>query len=315
MNDIILTFRGENCSLFHSDDFIVENIENLTWGQNELALTENPYLAGDTVQNNRGMARDITISLKPTKDKGEYGDIIHKFARMQGSEVTLTWKDRTIPSYTYFSFLPHTEENLVDPLVTDLTISGKVKEFETPRFENGVLVNFTVHCSDPYWKAETQAIHLSRQTTPEFAYFCNYSEVKTGLVIDVPDFSLPSNNDYINIDFNVYDEANMFTIRLINLTNGSVGGDFFRAVFEKGKVTLLLGDDEYSATNASTEVGWKIFRQRRIGENAYQPYEVTEFPYFPFSESSEQVVLLVTQLLSGATIQPEATIKQTPCFL
>lgn len=317
MTDIILKWNNEQFSLFHSDDFVVQNIENLTWAQNDLSLTTNPYLAGDTVQNNVGGARDITVTLKPTKDKGDYNDLIHKLARIHGKEVSLVWKNRVIPSFFYYMGDEHTDEHLVAPLETDLTISGVVNEFESQRFDDGVIITFNVHCSNPYWTStEAQGGGASGN---EAGTINNYSEMPTGLKIEIPNFSFANNTDDYDISI-FYGEAGDYEYQydiefypLAGYTNASSTVKFF-ATFEKGKVSLKRGTDEASADDMSTKIGWKVLRAELSG-TSYTAVEVTEFPQMPLSVAQEQLTFFVYHLGASAGTETTAYLSHYPMFI
>lgn len=320
MNDIIIKWNNEQFSLFNSDDFVVQNIENLTWAQNELSLTTSSYLPGDTVQNNVGTARDITITLKPTKGKGDYNDIIHKLARMHGKEVTLVWKNRVIPSYFYDVYQEHTEENLIAPLETDLIITGIVNEFESQRFEDSVIITLNVHCSNPYWTTQ-EPISSTVVSSLDEGTFNNYSELPTGIKIEIPDFQFSSTDPNVsyyqlfilngeNADFGTGYEIDFFPLPGYSNASGTVN---FWATFEKGKISLKRGTTESTATNISAKVGWKVLKAEKISPGTYVGYEVTEFPCMPLSVTQDQLTFSLNATNAGSSTQ--VTISHYPMFI
>jgi len=137
MNDIILggTNTGTEYNLFHNDDFEVSNIENLTWSEYELSTSTNPFKSGDTIQNQRGLARDISIELKPIKDKGNFSKILNDLMKFVGDDVYLQWLNQEC-----------------DGITSDWVIYGVMDSIEVPRFSNDVRATLNIHCSDPYWR-------------------------------------------------------------------------------------------------------------------------------------------------------------------
>lgn len=138
MNDIILggTNTGTEYNLFRNDDFEVSNIDNLTWSEYELSTSTNPFESGDTIQNQRGLARDISIELKPIKDKGNFSKILNDLLKFVGDGVYLQWLNQEC-----------------DGITSDWVIYGVMDSIDVPRFSNDVRATLNIHCSDPYWRS------------------------------------------------------------------------------------------------------------------------------------------------------------------
>ena len=135
-------YLGQNwydIPLFNNDKFKVDSAENLRWGTKELALQTNPYIDGDSIQNIRGISRDIEFTIKPIDDIGDFSSIFDDFARFLGKPVTLEWKNRTTPSGT-----------------AEVKITGLMTECEAPLTENDTKITFTIHCKDPYWEGAAE---------------------------------------------------------------------------------------------------------------------------------------------------------------
>lgn len=137
MNDIILggTNTGTEYNLFRNDDFEVSNIDNLTWSEYELSTSTNPFTSGDKIQNQRGLARDISIELKPIKDKGNFSKILNDLMKFVGDDVYLQWLNQEC-----------------DGITSDWVIYGVMDSIDVPRFSNDVRATLNIHCSDPYWR-------------------------------------------------------------------------------------------------------------------------------------------------------------------
>lgn len=326
MNDILLKFNTESYSLYNSSDFIVENIENLSWAQNTLSTTSSPFLAGDTVQNNVGMPRDITITLKPTEDKGNYGGLVHKFARMQGKTVQLVWKNREMKSFTYDFNEAHIPANEYPPLVSDLMIEGVVNEFDTPRFENKVGVVFNIHCSNPYWQT-LNPIYINTNTDPNhMTAACNYSEVKTGYQIFIPNFYIDNINEYYEFWINgsgTADEKANYDLRIYPKyipASGDISGAMGIITMEKGNVSIRLAETNTEegrkyAADITDKVSWKMFRDKKTAPSTYQRYETIEFPYFPVSTKNEPILLEAVFVDSLGTHHIGTQISYNPKFI
>lgn len=127
-----------------NDDFVVSNIDGIRIGQLELATQTSTYGMGDTIVNQRLMPRDITVSLKPLKGKGDYTPIYEQFSKRLGKECYLIWKDRETADGTFTMF-----------------IKGVMTECELPMFEQNNEVTFTLHCETPLWEALANTVTFS----------------------------------------------------------------------------------------------------------------------------------------------------------
>lgn len=169
--DLTLTIHnfvnsGVNINLKNNNKFVVENIENLTWGSYEIAATTNPFLDGDMVQNAKATPRDIEFTLKPTQGKGDYDDVIHELSRGINKNCTLSWKKK----------VSGTEETW--------TIDGIMQEFEVERYSEDTRIKFTLHCSNPFWKGRT--VTLSFVGGANWVDNAGTGAVNTGVSGDIP---------------------------------------------------------------------------------------------------------------------------------
>lgn len=302
MKDIILKWGAFELSLFNSSIFKVENIENLTWGSSELATTVNPYLPGDNIQNSRPMPRDITITLVPLEDKGDYSDLIHQIARLYNKEVTLVWKNRVIPplisGYT--------------SLTTDLQISGTLNEFETPRFgKESVKLVFNIHCSNPFWSAIQETEVSLSHTSLISAYFCNYSEIDAGFKLEFTSVQLSEESPYIRVDIEGTPIA--FQFYITSATPGVYPSDGYLCLtFEKGNVSLVAGSSKETAANAANRYKWSVYKGVRISLEE-QRYSYTPFNGIPLIPTSTQrcYLLIIGNRIGASLSRPYSTAKLT----
>lgn len=278
MYNIILKWQTYEVSLFDNDEFIVENIENLTWANSELALTTNPYTAGDNIANARPMARDIGITIKPTSDKGDYSKLVHKLGRLFNKEVTLVWKDREIPANMTL------EGEEMEPLITDVQLSGIVNEFEAPRFDDSVRIQMNIHCPNPFW----ETVNAEEYSVPKSStsVFCPYTEVDCGITIGFisDDTYGIHGTDYFVMRFDYQTPDDSIPPTEINIKrrytdSGIIGESNMYATFEKGKVEIyeIYNGEKY---NYDKEFTFSFLRGVKTGENptTWQMEEINELP-------------------------------------
>lgn len=300
MYNIILKWQTYEVSLFNNDEFTVENIENLTWGNSELALTTNPYMPGDNIANAIPMARDIGITIKPTADKGNYDNLVHKLGRLFNKEVTLVWKDRVIPANMEFQ----SEE--MAALETDLQISGVVNEFDAPRFSDSVRIQLSIHCSNPFWEAEEQQAIASTGAT---YIACPYTEVDCGLTVGFDEGDYGVQSQTFSMDFHWEDES--ITPYYIELkrrtTEGVVSVDNIYVKIEKGKIKIYTLNDGVE-TDVSNFFTFTFYKGVKI-EGGWQAEQVNELPVMPTS------TVPFTLYAFFGTNRTDGTVKWKPLFL
>ena len=123
--------RGGVLSLAANPYFILTHIDGMTEGATSISSTTVGGVDGDTVNNVQANARPIIIDLR-VKDGVEVEVAKREILKVVKLKQigTLEWKqsDRTI------------------------TLSGIVESVEMPRWENGVTMQITMHCSQPFWE-------------------------------------------------------------------------------------------------------------------------------------------------------------------
>lgn len=266
MNDIILrgVYDSIQINLFKSDDFIVSNIENLTWTQYDLATTDSPFLDGDKVQNIRGLARDITVELKPRKDKGDFTNILNPILKLAGQEVVLIWKNQ-----------------ICDGETADWKINGIIDSIDPPRFEKDVRLTFNIHCSNPYW-------HSAGVTAQSDAN--GYVQLKgtapTKVNIYIPNGTIPSTN---------VEYPSGSTPPRLGISCGDTGWTFDRGnastltgsiMIVTTKDSPLLIETGYEPISVSVS-GVKHLETVKTPLKAFKPYKLSCTYWHPDHENSE----------------------------
>ena len=286
MFNISLNWDGLNLPLFESDEFICEKIENLTWGDSELATSTNPFRAGDIVQNSRPMPRDIVITLKPTSDKGDYTSLLHKLSRMFNKSVRLIWLNRLVKSFT----TEYGSTTQLPDITTTCEIDGIVNGLECPRFSDGVRIEINIHCGDPYWKATQRSANLSG------AELCLYSDVDPGFTMEINDFALTSTSAVYRLSIS-YDDSKSSRTLFLKAITAPVNADKLIVTYANNGVTIT--DD--NGVNYANRVRW-LFTNN-------------EFPNIPVRPRAAYVGMMKSETGSSNWTTVSGTLKWQPRLL
>lgn len=308
MKDLFIQCDTIEIPLFGSEDFVVDNIENLTWANTELSLATNPYRAGDIITNARGLARDVGITIKPLDKVGDFNNIVHKFARLVNQRIKLIWKNRSIPSLTLDR--GNVPPQYYDDLECDLVLFGAVNEFDVPRFSNDVRLSFNIHCENPYW----ETVEKYRVDTVDGGLatpFCAYTEVKTGIEIEIPDLHL-SSSETVRIEFesprDVTGKDIKWYIAISPLIQGTtINYAYNKFTFDNGKVTVMSGADEASAVYTGALFKWAVYwAAYNPNTETYEYHKTNNFPaLFPNTEQYYvRTVKNTTQIPSSISFKP-----------
>lgn len=286
MLNIQLIWDGLIVPLFGNDEFECEKIENLTWGEAELATSDNPFRAGDILHNSRPMPRDVTITLKPLKDKGDYTSLLHKLCRMYNKEVRLLWINRPIKAYTtaYGS-----TEQLPDITAT-CELTGIVNGIECPRFSDGVRIEINVHCSNPYWIGPQRSASISG------AELCLYSDVNPCFTIEINDFVLSNTSNTYRLSISFDDNKNGKTL-FIKAIRASVSADKLIITFSNYGVTIV--DD--TGRNLANKVRWT--------------FSDDEFPNIPIRTKASYIGMMRSDTGAGNWTTVSGTLKWKPLLI
>jgi hypothetical protein len=124
---ILRNEAGAELKLSGNPLFDLSHIEGLTKYAGSMASSASASSDGDTVTNVQAQPRDIVIDLT-IKDGVEVQsalDVIKTVVKPK-KKLTLIWNNRTI--------------------------EGIASDMDAPRFNNKVTLQFSLHCSDPWWR-------------------------------------------------------------------------------------------------------------------------------------------------------------------
>lgn len=201
--------RGDSISLSNNNDFHLTHIDGQTVAAASVASTVIGGVDGDTVSNMQADARTIVIDLriKNGVDVEEAKRRILRVVKLKQSG-SLVWEQNS----------------------RTVEIKGKVESVEMPRWENGIVMQITLHCSQPFWEdienvvqqiSEAINLHYFTDSATEMLFFpddgipfgeydtaraknfFNEGDVSVGLEIDIIALSTVTNPI-------IYDEAGNF---------------------------------------------------------------------------------------------------------
>ena len=127
----LISNRGDILPLFDNPYFVLTNVDGMTNASTAISSTTIGGIDGDTVNNVQAQPRSIVFDLwiKNGIDVEAAKRYILSFAKLK-QKVSLEWErlGRTVP------------------------ISGVVEAVDMPRFNNGVTMQITLHCAQPFWE-------------------------------------------------------------------------------------------------------------------------------------------------------------------
>lgn len=123
--------NGNRLDLFNDDYFDIVEAENLTGIENEIFTVTNPYMDGDHKNNILTEYRSITLDLRVKN----YVDVEEaKRHVMRTVKAKQTGRLRLVQGNR------------------ETEITGTVEGIRMPRFSNEVIMQISLHCSEPYWE-------------------------------------------------------------------------------------------------------------------------------------------------------------------
>lgn len=143
--DTTLHYIGANGSmlnLFDNPYADLVDAEGITENASDIAASTTPSMDGDKINNIVTQPRGITLSLQikddvPVEEAKRY--ILRSIKPKQKGRLVLHQSGR------------------------DIQISGVVESISMPRFGQGIMMQVTLYCSDPYWKdVENVLLQISR---------------------------------------------------------------------------------------------------------------------------------------------------------
>lgn len=125
-----ITARGEVMPLTGNGMFKLTNVDGLTSANVDLSSSTVASMDGDVVNNERttprGIVLDITIEGADVEAKKRY--ILRYIKPKQKARLRWTQDDR------------------------EIEIEGIIEAIEMPRYTNAVVMQVSMHCSQPYWE-------------------------------------------------------------------------------------------------------------------------------------------------------------------
>lgn len=121
-----VAYNGDIMPLLNNSYFVLTNIDGFTTVTNNLSSITIPYVDGDTITNVQTQPRTVIIDLQLKQGKvAKAKDYI----------------------------LRHVKSKLNCKIQIDgnKEIEGVVESINLPRFEQGCIMQITIHCSYPYW--------------------------------------------------------------------------------------------------------------------------------------------------------------------
>lgn len=144
---------GEIMPLTGNSRFKLSNVDGITVDTVDLATSTNPHMDGDIVNNTRSEARDVILDLTIEGDLvEEVKRYILKYVKPKKRGILrLTQNDRT----------------------TQLV--GIVSGIDMPRFANPVVMQISLHFSQPHWEDIAEAAQDVSEVVDMF-YFTDYDD-------------------------------------------------------------------------------------------------------------------------------------------
>ena len=145
MMDTTLYYVGANGSqidLFRNPYFDLTNVDGMTGVANDIAASTTPSMDGDKINNIQTQPRGIVLDLRikdcvSVEEAKRY--ILRSVKPKQKGKLVLTQAGR------------------------ELSISGVVEAISMPRFEQEIIMQVTLYCSNPYWQdVENVLLEISR---------------------------------------------------------------------------------------------------------------------------------------------------------
>lgn len=215
--------RGDEVNLVDNDYFYVVNVDGMTSYTASMSSGVVGGMDGDTVNSVTAQPRGIILDLaiKNTVDVEEAKRFILKYFKpKQKGKLRWTQNEKT------------------------LVISGIIESIEMPRWKNGITMQISMHCEQPFWE-DLDAVIQSIGDAISLHYFTN--DISDMLYFTSAGRPLGEIDIYRQRDvFNDGDASIGFEISITaieTVTNPiirSVTGDFFGVGYGEGKKRLIM---------------------------------------------------------------------------
>lgn len=134
--------NGSMIDMLHNPYFELTNIDGMTGVVSNISAATTPSMDGDKVNNVRTQPRGIVLDLK-----------IKQSANVEDAKQFIL---RTVKPKQTGQLVLHQGGR-------DIEITGVVETISMPRFQRGVMMQVSLHCSAPYWQdVEDVLVEISR---------------------------------------------------------------------------------------------------------------------------------------------------------
>lgn len=218
---------GAKISLSNNELFWLTNVDGLTWSATDIASIVIGGIDGDSVNNIQAQPRGIVLDLRIKNDKNveQAKRTILQTIKLK-QKCTLEW----------------TQNNRV------WTIEGIVDAIEMPRFNNGVAMQISIHCGQPFWE-DLNEILTEINEFVDLHYFTNIAGdmlyfVPDGIPLGEYDTSRTrtfSNNGDVSIGMQIE------VLALSTVTNPILydqNGNFFGVGYGTGTKQLVMSEGD-----------------------------------------------------------------------
>ena len=223
---------GAKISLSNNELFWLTNVDGLTWSATDIASIVIGGIDGDSVNNIQAQPRGIVLDLRIKNDKNveQAKRTILQTIKLK-QKCTLEW----------------TQNNRI------WTIEGVVDAIEMPRFNNGVAMQISIHCGQPFWEDLNEVLteinqfiglHYFTDTAGDMLYF-----VPDGIPLGEYDTSRTrtfSNNGDVSIGMQIE------VLALSTVTNPIIydqNGNFFGVGYGTGTKQLVMSEGDKLVIN------------------------------------------------------------------
>lgn len=145
-----ISARGDRLSLLNNESFKLVNIDNQTAVASNLSSVLIGGADGDTINNIQAQPRTIILDLRILKDVELTKRSILNVIKLK-QKGKIRWEQ---------------EDKIVE-------ITGLIESIEMPRWENGVIMQISIHCGQPFWEDIDETVSEINQFL-DLHYFTDY---------------------------------------------------------------------------------------------------------------------------------------------
>lgn len=226
--------RYEVLPLSSNNYFHLIDIDGLTTANADLSSLSLGNADGDIVNNAKAQPRTLILTLKIKEGvnvKEAKSSILQKVKLKQAASIE------------WFEASKH------------VIINGTVESIDMPRFENGIAMQITLHCSNPYWEDYNDTVTAENTIT-------NEGDVETGLIFTLTATGVVTNPTITTDNGEVFGIGYGTGAKQITLSSG----DVLTVDTRQGKKSVKLN----TSTNLIAFVKpQSVWHQLMTGENEF----------------------------------------------